>query len=244
MAILDVENLHTGYDDVPILEGVDIAAEDDEVVGVVGPNGAGKSTIFKAIMGYLDVWEGSIRFHGDDIGATQPSEIVKTGIGYVPQNENVFPKMTVRENLQMGAFTVDDDVFETNLESILELFPQLDDRRDQKVRTMSGGEQKMVAVARALITEPELVLFDEPSSALMPKYVDEIFEKINRIQEDRGISFLIIEQNVNKLLENTDRTYVIRDGNVRLHAESRELLNDEELGEVYLGGSGSESTAD
>ena len=243
MPILEVENLHTGYDNVPVLEGVDLHVDDDEVVGVIGPNGAGKSTIFKAIMGYLSPWKGSIRYKGDAIGATQPSDIVKIGMGYVPQNENVFPKMTVKENLQMGAFTVDDETFDENLESILELFPRLDERRNQSVRTMSGGEQKMVAVARALITQPDIVLFDEPSAALMPKYVDEIFEKINQIQRNRGISFLVIEQNVNKLLQNTDRTYVIRDGIVRLEAESQELIDNEELGEVYLGGSQSEEMA-
>jgi ABC-type branched-subunit amino acid transport system ATPase component len=244
MSVLEVENLHTGYDDVPVLEGVDLTVENDEIVGVIGPNGAGKSTIFKAIMGYLEPWEGSIRLRGDDIGATQPSDIVKIGMGYVPQNENVFPKMTVKENLQMGAFTIEDDAFSKNFDSVLELFPQLDERRDQKVQTMSGGEQKMVAVARALITEPDIVLFDEPSSALMPKYVDEIFTKISQVQQNRNVSFLIIEQNVNKLLQNTDRAYVIREGNVRLHAESQELLNNEDLGKVYLGGSQSEEAAD
>ena len=244
MAVLEVENLHTGYDDVPVLEGVDLTVEADEIVGVVGPNGAGKSTIFKAIMGYLSPWKGTIIFKSDSIGGAQPSDLVKLGIGYVPQNENVFPKMTVRENLRMGGFTVDDEVFEENVDELLELFPRLEERQDQKVRTMSGGEQKMVAVARALVTEPELILFDEPSAGLMPKYVDMIFEKTRQIQEARGISFLIIEQNVTKLLENTDRTYVIRDGGVRLAAESRRLLEEEDLGEVYLGGSkGEEETA-
>lgn len=237
MAVLKVEDLHTGYDDVPVLEGVDLSVEADEIVGIVGPNGAGKSTIFKAIMGYLSPWEGTITFKDESIGGAQPSDLVKLGIGYVPQEENVFPKMTVRENLLMGGFTVDDDVFEENVGELLRLFPRLEERQSQRVRTMSGGEQKMVAIARALVTEPELILFDEPSAGLMPKYVDMIFEKTRQIQEARGISFLIIEQNVTKLLENTDRTYVIRDGGVRLSAESRRLLEEEDLGEVYLGGS-------
>jgi branched-chain amino acid transport system ATP-binding protein len=244
MAVLEVRDLHTGYGDIPVLEGVDVTVEADEVVGIVGPNGAGKSTIFKAIMGYLEPWEGTITFDGRSIGGTQPSELVKLGLGYVPQSENVFPKMTVRENLLMGGFTVDDDTFEENVDDLLELFPRLQERQSQKVRTMSGGEQKMVAVARALVTRPELVLFDEPSAGLMPKYVDTIFEKIRQIQEARGISFLIIEQNVTTLLENTDRTYVIRDGGVRLEAESRRLLEEEDLGQVYLGGSGGKGEAD
>ena len=244
MAVLDIENLHTGYGDVPVLEGVNLTVDENEVVGVVGPNGAGKSTVFKAIMGYLEPWEGVIRFRGDEISGAQPSKLVKLGMGYVPQDENVFPKMTVQENLRMGAFTIDDNMFDENIDELLELFPQLDERRDQKVRTMSGGEQKMVAIVRALITDPELVLFDEPSSGLMPKYVDEIFEKITEIQEERGISFLVIEQNVNTLLENSDRTYVIRDGGVRLNAESHKLLEDEDLGKVYLGGSQAEGVGD
>lgn len=244
MTVLEVENLHTGYDDVPVLEGVELSLDTDEVVGIVGPNGAGKSTIFKSIMGYLSPWEGSITFKGDSIGGTQPSDLVKLGIGYVPQEENVFPKMSVRENLLMGGFTVDEETFEENVDELLELFPRLEERQSQKIRTMSGGEQKMVAVARALVTEPELILFDEPSAGLMPKYVDMIFEKIRQIQKARGISFLIIEQNVPKLLENTDRAYVIRDGGVRLAAESRRLLEEEDLGEVYLGGSEGETPAD
>lgn len=241
MALLNIENLHTGYGDIPVLEGVDLTVEEDEIVGVVGPNGAGKSTIFKAIMGYLEPWEGSILYDGNDIGGTQSSALVKLGIGYVPQRKNVFPKMTVQENLRMGAFTISDAEFEENVESLLELFPRLRDRKDQKVYTMSGGEQKMVAIARALITQPELVLFDEPSAGLMPKYVDGIFDKVSQIQQERGISLLIIEQNVPKLLKNSDRAYVIRDGGVRLEAESQQILEDEDLGAAYLGGSGQQT---
>lgn len=237
MALLEIENLHTGYGDVPVLEGVDLDVANEEIVGVVGPNGAGKSTIFKAIMGYLEPWEGSIQFQGREIGGTASSDLVKEGIGYVPQNDNVFPKMTVEENLRMGAFTIDDDEYERNVSPLLELFPKLEERLAQKVYQMSGGEQKMVAVARALITAPELVLFDEPSAGLMPKYVDDIFRKVRQIQEERAISLLIIEQNVPKLLNNSDRAYVIRDGGVRLEAKSRQLLEDEDLGAAYLGGS-------
>ncbi|MFC6954736.1 ABC transporter ATP-binding protein [Halorubellus litoreus] len=237
MALLEIEDLHTGYGDVPVLEGVDLEVADEEIVGVVGPNGAGKSTIFKAIMGYLEPWSGSIRYQGREIGGTASSDLVKEGIGYVPQNDNVFPKMTVEENLRMGAFTVTDDEYERNVEPLLELFPKLQERLSQKVYKMSGGEQKMVAVARALVTAPDLVLFDEPSAGLMPKYVDDIFRKVRQIQEERDISLLIIEQNVPKLLENSDRAYVIRDGGVRLEAESRRLLEDEDLGAAYLGGS-------
>jgi ABC-type branched-subunit amino acid transport system ATPase component len=149
--------------------------------------------------------------------------------------------MTVEENLKMGAFTIGDDEYEQNVEPLLELFPTLQKRLSQKVYKMSGGEQKMVAVARALVTAPELVLFDEPSAGLMPKYVDDIFEKVRQIQAERDISLLIIEQNVPKLLKNSDRAYVIRDGGVRLQAESRRLLEDEDLGAAYLGGSKKQS---
>lgn len=241
MALLEIDNLHTGYGDVPVLEAVDLAVEEDEIVGIVGPNGAGKSTIFKAIMGYLEPWDGTIKYRGDDVGGTASSDLVKKGIGYVPQNDNIFPKMTVEENLRMGAFTISDDAYESNVETLLELFPTLQERHSQKVYTMSGGEQKMVAVARALVTEPELVLFDEPSAGLMPKYVDDIFRKVRQIQQERGISLLIIEQNVPKLLKNSDRAYVIRDGGVKLKAESQQLLENEDLGAAYLGGSGQQT---
>jgi branched-chain amino acid transport system ATP-binding protein len=237
MPVLEISDLHTGYGDVSVLEGVDLEVDEEEIVGVVGPNGAGKSTIFKAIMGYLEPWGGSIQYQGREIGGTAPSNIVKEGIGYVPQNDNVFPKMTVEENLRMGAFTIDDTEYERNVSPLLELFPKLEERLSQKVYKMSGGEQKMVAVARALVTGPDLVLFDEPSAGLMPKYVDDIFKKIRQIQKERHISLLIIEQNVPKLLNNSDRAYVIRDGGVRLEADSRTLLEDEDLGAAYLGGS-------
>ena len=239
MTVLEINNLSTGYDDVPVLTNIDIKAENNEIVGIIGPNGAGKSTIFKAIMGYIDPWEGEINFQDSLINNYQASDLVKMGLGYVPQRNNVFPRMTVMENLRMGAFTIDDEQFQQNKKEVLELFPRLSDRKEQTVRTMSGGERKMVAIARALITKPELVLFDEPSAGLMPKYVDEVFEKIHQIRDSSDISFIIIEQNVQKLLENTDRTYVIRDGEVRLEEISREILESEDLGKIYLGGSDS-----
>lgn len=243
MAILDVEGLVTGYENRPILEDVNISVSEAEFVGVVGPNGAGKSTLFKAIMGYLPAWEGTIRFKGEDIAGRRTSTLIREGIGYVPQIENVFPDMTVEENIRMGGYVIDDDdVLEAQTEELYELFPRLKDRKQQKVYTMSGGERKMVAVARAVVTEPELILFDEPSAGLMPKYVDDVFEKLNEIQDRRGTSFLTIEQNVKRILQNTDRTYVLRDGKMYMERPSAELLEDEDLQRAYLGGSKGEGS--
>lgn len=237
MSVLELDDVVTGYNEVPVLTDVSLEVSSDEVVGIIGPNGAGKSTVFKTIMGYLEPWEGTISYEEQEINGIQPSSLVELGIGYVPQIENTFPKMTVMENLRMGGYALDDSDFERNLDDLLELFPRLDERRDQKVRTMSGGEQKMVAIARALISDPDVVLFDEPSAGLMPKYVSEVFERINEIQRSENLSFLIIEQNVPVLLENTHRTYVLRDGKVVGEGESQRFIESDELGELYLGGS-------
>lgn len=237
MSVLELDDVVTGYNEVPVLTDVSLEVSSDEVVGIIGPNGAGKSTVFKTIMGYLEPWEGTISYEEQEINGIQPSSLVELGIGYVPQIENTFPKMTVMENLRMGGYALDDSDFERNLDDLLELFPRLDERRDQKVRTMSGGEQKMVAIARALISDPDVVLFDEPSAGLMPKYVSEVFERINEIQRSENLSFLIIEQNVPILLENTHRTYVLRDGKVVGEGESQRFIESDELGELYLGGS-------
>ncbi|MFC5973532.1 ABC transporter ATP-binding protein [Halomarina salina] len=235
--LLDVDGVVAGYNEVPVLKDVDLHVDRGEVVGLIGPNGAGKSTVFKTVMGYLSPWEGEIRYDGERVGDVQPSDLVKLGIGYVPQTQNTFPKMDVMENLRMGAYTVDGSAFEERAEDLLELFPRLDERRHQQVRTMSGGEQKMVAVARALIADPDLVLFDEPSAGLMPKYVQQVFDRIGTIREERNLTFLIIEQNVPVLLENTDRTYVLRNGEVVGDGASERFLEGEELGDLYLGGS-------
>jgi len=227
----------TGYGDTPIVKDISIDVEQNEKVGVIGPNGAGKSTLFKGIMGYLGAWEGFVIFNGTDISNMQPSKVVNSGIGYIPQNDNIFPKMTVKENILMGAYSLDDGLIEERETELYELFPKLEDRRDQRASTMSGGEQKMIAVARAIVTKPDLILFDEPSAGLMPKYIDDIFRKIDVIREERETSFLMIEQNIQKLLENTHRTYVLREGKIHLERDSSELLESDDLQRAYLGGS-------
>jgi len=238
MSTLEIENLHTGYGDFKVLKGVDMSVGQGEIVALIGPNGAGKSTIFKAVMGYIHPWEGEITFESKNIGHFRPSKLVQKGVGYVPQNQNVFPKMTVAENLRMGGFTVESDELAKNTETVYELFPTLEKRQDQKVATMSGGEQKMVAMARALVSDPEIVLFDEPSAGLMPKYVDDVFEKVKSINQNREVPFLIIEQNVDVLLRNSDRAYVIREGEMQVDESSDELLDDPRLRSAFLGGSG------
>ena len=235
--LLEVDGVVAGYNEVPVLKDIDLHVDGGEVVGLIGPNGAGKSTVFKTVMGYITPWEGEVRYDGERVGDVQPSDLVKLGIGYVPQTQNTFPKMDVMENLRMGAYTLDGSDFDDRAEELLELFPRLQERRHQQVRTMSGGEQKMVAVARALIADPDLVLFDEPSAGLMPKYVQQVFDRIGTIREERNLTFLIIEQNVPVLLENTDRTYVLRNGEVVGEAASERFLEGDELGDLYLGGS-------
>jgi branched-chain amino acid transport system ATP-binding protein len=234
--LLEIEDLVVGYESAPILKGVDLAIEEESIVGVIGPNGAGKSTLFKTIMGYLTPWEGSVRFRGEDISGRDPSELVQDEFGYVPQTNNVFPKMDVHENLRMGGYTIDNDVLEDQLEYIYGLFPLLDERRSQTVKSMSGGEQKLVAVARAMMTEPEIILFDEPSAGLMPKFTDMVFQKMAEINESEGVCFLVIEQDIQKILENTQETFVLRNGEVQLNKRSEELIDDPELAETYLGG--------
>jgi len=236
---IEFRDVYFAYDeeDGDVLHSISVEIPANETVALVGKSGAGKSTLFKGIMGYLGAWEGFVIFNGTDISNMQPSKVVNSGIGYIPQNDNIFPKMTVKENILMGAYSLDDGLIEERETELYELFPKLEDRRDQRASTMSGGEQKMIAVARAIVTKPDLILFDEPSAGLMPKYIDDIFRKIDVIREERETSFLMIEQNIQKLLENTHRTYVLREGKIHLERDSSELLESDDLQRAYLGGS-------
>lgn len=238
--MLEITGLHSGYGDVEVLNGIDMAIDDGELVGIIGPNGAGKSTIFKSIMGYVNLMAGEVTFKGESVTGGKPSELITRGLAYVPQHQNTFLDMTVEENLRMGAYTLEsEETYRANRETVFELFPTLEERRSQKVHTMSGGERKMVAIGRALIVDPQLVLFDEPSAGLMPKYVEQIFERIEETRTRKGIAFVIVEQNVDTLLRHVDRVYVIRDGAVVLE-ESGDLPGKEELHQAYLGSAADE----
>jgi neutral amino acid transport system ATP-binding protein len=233
-ALLATEGLVAGYvPEVDILTDVSISVADGEVVTVIGPNGAGKSTLVKAIFGLLKPREGRVLFRGEDITGEKPHTITRKGLSYVPQLDNVFPSLTVRENLEMGS--LDQSRTEAGIERMYELFPRLAERRRQTVGLMSGGERQMVAMARALMAEPHVLLLDEPSAGLAPAFVDAIFEKIEEINR-AGVTIVMVEQNARRALVMSDRGYVLETGANRFEGRGEELLGDEEVARLYLGG--------
>jgi ABC-type branched-subunit amino acid transport system ATPase component len=228
------EEIHSGYGDMEVLHDVSFSIEEGEIISIIGPNGAGKSTLLKTTFGLLNPTKGRVIFKGNSITGLAPDRIVRLGMAYVPQVENVFPSLTVHENLEMGAFILTDD-FSDRLEEVYELFPLLKKRRRQRVGKMSGGERQMVAMGRALMLDPELLLLDEPSAALAPKLAEMIFERITAINET-GVSILIVEQNAKESLKLADRGYVLASGQNRFEDTGENLLANEEIGQLYLGG--------
>ncbi|ADD06641.1 ABC-type transport system ATP-binding protein (probable substrate branched-chain amino acids) [Natrialba magadii ATCC 43099] len=234
MAMLDVAGLDAGYGDLQILSDVDLEVEADEYVVIVGPNGAGKSTAMKSVFGLTTFMGGAVEFNGEDITGRSPDEIIHKGIGYVPQTENVFPSLTVQENLEMGAYILD-EVPEEALQDVFDQFPILRERRDQKAGSMSGGQQQMVAMGRALMLDPDLLLLDEPSAGLAPDLVDEMFDHVDAINE-AGTAVLVVEQNAKEALRRCDRGYVLVQGQNRYVDDGDALLHDEEVRQQFLGG--------
>ena len=239
MALLDARGVVSGYGDAEILHGVSIDVHPEEIVSIIGPNGAGKSTMMKTIFGLLDCWEGTVHFENEDITTLRPDEITRKGMCYVPQTDNVFPSLTVEENLRMGAYILD-RVPPDTLEEVFSLFPILDERRNQRAGTMSGGQQQMLAMGRALMVDPSLLLVDEPSAGLAPDLVDEVFQKIVDVNE-AGTAILMVEQNARKALGYSDRGYVLEMGENRFEDTGAALLENEEVEELYLGGGGGQS---
>ncbi len=234
MSLLQIEGVRVGYQEVDILHGVNLSLEEGNIVSVIGPNGAGKSTLLKTIFGLLQPRNGKISFKGEDITGLKPEKIVQKGISFVPQVENVFPNLSVQENLEMGAFIRSDD-FSHKYKEIYELFPVLEEKRKQKVRHLSGGQRQMVAMGRALMLDPEIILLDEPSACLAPLLVSNIFEMIKEINSN-GISIIIVEQNAKKALEMADHGYVLAMGENVLDDTGAALLANEDIGRLYLGG--------
>ncbi|SDQ52676.1 ABC transporter ATP-binding protein [Natronobacterium texcoconense] len=234
MALLDVSDLDAGYGDLQILENVDLNVEDGEYVTIVGPNGAGKSTVMKSIFGLTNYMGGSVTFDDEGIHGYRPEDIIQTGIGYVPQNDNVFPSMSVLENLEMGAYILE-EVPEDRLQRIFDRFPILEERKDQKAGTMSGGQQQMLAMGRALMLEPDLLMLDEPSAGLAPDLVDDMFDRIDEINDD-GTAILLVEQNAKEALRRCDRGYVLVQGQNRYVDSGDALLADEQVRQDFLGG--------
>jgi branched-chain amino acid transport system ATP-binding protein len=238
MPVLEATDVVTGYGDAEIVHGVDIAVDSEEMVCIIGPNGAGKSTLMRAIFGLIDCWDGRVVISGTDVTDYRPDEITRVGASYVPQRNNIFPNLTVRENLEMGGY-VDDDITETAYQEVYERFPILRERENQKVGTMSGGQQQMVAMGAGLMIDPDLLLVDEPSAGLAPDLVEEMFERIVRIK-DAGTSVLMVEQNARQALRFSDRGYVLDQGENRFVGSGEELLESDEIQELYLGQAGQE----
>lgn len=233
MSLLEFNNVISGYGEMEILHGVSIRVEEGEIVSIIGPNGAGKSTLIKTVFGLLNTWQGQVIFADEEITLLSPEQIVRRGMCYVPQVDNTFSTLTVQENLEMGAYIRDDD-FRPRIEEIYELFPDIKDRRSTRVNKLSGGMRQMVALGRALMLDPQMLLLDEPSAGLAPLVVDMIFDRIIAINQ-QGVTLLIIEQNARKALEKSDRGYVLVDGKNRLDGPGPELLADKQIGELFLG---------
>jgi neutral amino acid transport system ATP-binding protein len=232
--LLYTENVVAGYvPEVDILTGVSINVREGEIVTVIGPNGAGKSTLIKTIFGLLRPRGGVVQLRGEDITGLRPHAIARRGMSYVPQLDNVFPSLTAEENLRMGALA--QDGVRDQIERIYELFPRLGERSSQTVGTMSGGERQLVAMGRALMSDPQVLLLDEPSAGLAPAFVEAIFEKVREVNE-AGVTIVMVEQNARRALGMSDRGYVLDLGQDRFEGPGRQLLEDPKVAELYLGG--------
>jgi branched-chain amino acid transport system ATP-binding protein len=233
--ILELEGVHTYYGAIHALKGISLTVNEGEVVTLIGANGAGKSTTLRSINGLNHPREGRIRFHGRDITRAAPHGIVKSGIAQSPEGRRLFPRMSVLENLQMGAFQrTDRSAFKEDLDRVFELFPRLYERRQQKAGTMSGGEQQMCAIGRALMARPKLLLLDEPSMGLAPIFVEKIFEIIGEINA-QGTPILLVEQNALMALDAASRGYVLETGTIALSGPAKELRQNERVRKAYLG---------
>ena len=232
--ILDVENLVAGYvPEVNILNGCNVHVDEGDFVGIIGPNGAGKSTLLKALLGMCTVRDGTVHLNGENVTGLKAHELITKGVGYVPQTNNVFPSLTVKENLEMGCF-LRPEMFEQRLDAVMDMFPKLRERAGQKARGLSGGERQMVAMGRALMLEPKLLLLDEPSAGLSPALQDEVFLQCRRINK-AGVAILMVEQNARRCLQVAGRGYVLDQGKNAYSGTGRELLQDPNVIELYLG---------
>ncbi len=234
MALLEIEDIHTYYGNIEALKGISLTVEEGEIVTLIGSNGAGKSTTLRSISGLTPPREGSISFKGNEIGETPPQEIVRMGISQSPEGRKCFARMTVRENLELGAFLRRDDGVEKDLKRVFDLFPRLEEREKQKAGTMSGGEQQMLAIGRALMADPELLLLDEPSMGIAPILVERIYETIAEIN-NQGMTILLVEQNANFALGVSNRGYVLETGQVAISDKAELLRDNPEVQKAYLG---------
>ena len=234
--MLKIENLEVAYGNIKAIKGISLEVNQGEIVTLIGSNGAGKSTTLRAISGILKPKSGSITFNGERIDGVEGHEIVAKGICQSPEGRRIFPKMSVDENLDLGAFLRNDkEGIVADRDRVLELFPRLRERIDQKAGTMSGGEQQMLAVGRALMGSPKLLLLDEPSMGLAPVLVDMIFETIEKINK-QGTTILLVEQNALAALNVADRAYVLESGSIKMSGKAKDLISNDEVTKAYLGG--------
>ncbi len=235
MAMLEVKDLKVNYGMIQAIKGVSFHVEEGEVIALIGANGAGKTTILHTITGLLSPKEGSVTFEGTDISKIPPHKIVSMGMAHVPEGRRVFAHLTVLQNLKMGAYTrKDKEEMQKTLEMVYERFPRLKERENQMAGTLSGGGQQMLAMGRALMSHPKIILMDEPSMGLSPIYVNEIFEIIQEVSKT-GTTVLLVEQNAKKALSIADRAYVLETGNIALEGKASDLLNNDDIKKAYLG---------
>ena len=230
---LDIVNLHAGYGETEILKGINLNVEHSEIVAIIGPNGAGKSTVVKSVLGLLNIISGNISLNGNNIVGIAPDKAIKSGISYVPQTHNIFPNLTITENLEMGAWTKSKGIPE-RMQEMFELFPDLKVKRNKVAGSLSGGQRQMVAMAKALMVDSKIMLLDEPTAGLSPKFQSEIFRTIKRINNN-GVPILLVEQNAKQALETADRGYVLVDGSNKVEGKGQDLINDRNVARMFLG---------
>jgi len=234
-SIIRVDALNSGYANSHVLFGVDFEAKEKEITIVVGPNGSGKSTLLKSIFGLCTIYSGEISFHGKTITGLAPHEVARKKIAYLPQVNNVFSNLTIRENLSMASYTLDSKTFSQRMPEIFETFPILKKFEKSKADTLSGGERQMLAMAMALIRQPKVMLFDEPTASLSPKLADEVLTKIKHMRDEFGITIILVEQNVKRALKLGDYVYLLANGKEVFKGLPEELLAHPDLGKLYLG---------
>jgi len=233
--MLEVENLTSGYGMVQILWDVSFQIQEKEIVCIIGPNGAGKTTLVKTIVGLLPAKTGAIRFKGENIEKLPPYEIVKRGVTLIPEGREIFPRMTVDENLRLGAYTIKDkEEVNKSKDKVYQIFPVLKKKEKVLAQQMSGGEQQMLVIGRSLMSNPKLLILDEPSLGLAPIIVEKVLDTLQRINED-GVTILLVEQNIRDSLNIANRAYVLEEGKIIIEGEGRELLSNDHIKEVYLG---------
>ena len=233
-SLLEIESLEGGYGSVQILYGIDMHVDEGEFVTIIGPNGCGKSTLIKTIFGIATHYGGNVSYRGENVSGWRTDQLVNHGIAYVPQVDNVFPSLSVEENLQMGGNSLPNNILNERIERSLDMFPDLRSREHDLAASLSGGERQMLAISRALISDPSLLLLDEPTAALSPLYQEQIIGRIDSLREN-GITILIVEQNARLSLSRSDRGYIMSNGKIVHSGDAQNILTDPEIGEYFLG---------